>query len=69
MSQATDELPDYVIKKLVGDTYHRRLNQNSLQPACVARLHNVDEDTSWVLANTERVTDHDQLCGNPECFG
>lgn len=70
MSQVAVELPEYVIKQAGEDsTYHKRLNHNSILPACLARLHNVDEDTDWALCHSVRVTDVEDLCGNPECFG
>lgn len=66
MSQADDaaEIPDAVVVSPDTDAVHR--HGNGVEPACIARLHHVD-DADWRLTQ-ERLTDAENRCGHPECF-
>jgi len=63
MSQATT---DTAIISPETDSVHKR--GNGFKPACINRLHNVDDDTEFRLTQLGR-TDEGDRCGHPECFG
>lgn len=61
----TSEVPDAVVVSPDTDAVHRQ--GDGFEPACIDRLHHVDDDTEWRLTH-EQLTDPTARCGHPECF-